>query len=147
MYFYVSNLITKYQGTFDWNWYTNYLVITSFFCWDFILYKWFYISFLSGTLFFMLRGMLFNHNHVLFFFFFFFHGFFIFFHIWVLIFLIFVCPVLSCCHRNSQSSTYELFLIQIGGIKVQPCKVWTLSGLRFLTDSWLIENPLYPRLR
>ena len=48
--------------------------------------------------------------------------------------------ILSCCHRNNQSSTYELFLIQIGGTKVQPCQVWTLSGLRFLTGSWLIEK-------
>ena len=48
--------------------------------------------------------------------------------------------VLTCCHRNNQSSTYELFLIQIGGTKFQPCQVWTLSGLRFLTDSWLTEK-------
>ena len=49
--------------------------------------------------------------------------------------------VLSCYHRNNQSSTYELF--QIESTKVQPYQVWTLSGLRFLTGSWLIETVSY----
>ena len=102
----------------------------------------------------MLRGMLFNHKLVLFSFFFMFFFYFP-------TYLSFDFPdfclshfppfngesetmpcivLLTCSHRNNQSSTYELFLIQIGGTKVQPCQVWTLSGLRFLTGSWLIEK-------
>ena len=48
--------------------------------------------------------------------------------------------VLSCCHKNNQSSTYEFVLIQIGCIKVQPCQVWILSGLRVLIVSWLTKK-------
>ena len=47
-------------------------------------------------------------------------------------------------HKNNESSIYELVLIQTEGTKDQPCYVWTLSALTFLTDSWLIVSHFDP---